>query len=390
MAQELYGFFNSTNDDARSYEADDMATALRAVCGSGVSNLADCLRVSAEGGTLRTKIAPGRALVQGYFYELRDDGGAQTAFTHAAASGNDRIDRVVVRLDYTARTVSLVKKEGVPGAAPTPPALARSAAAWELALASVRVRAGATAIAAGDVTDERADESLCGAALPEAVKLSGLWDKLQKPAATATTPGLMSAADKQHLDALSQAVTPSSTAVNLGGRRLENAVLPYGSTTVPAKLDALGALTGQLDEQKLDSANVYNGLDKEAAGFALDARQGKELKSRFTLTPLATGLNWSSGSITVPGWKDWLIVCIWMGDTIPMCYVDGTGVARPSETCINSVYQYTTAAVIVSNGDTLSFDAGFEPKKMLHAVGGAHRLLEETPAIKSIYGVLKR
>lgn len=37
-----------------------------------------------------------------------------------------------------------------------------------------------------------------------------------------------------------------------------------------------------LDTGKFDAANVYNGLDKTAAGFALDARQGKALNDNIT------------------------------------------------------------------------------------------------------------
>lgn len=202
MAQELYGFFDSAQDDARSYEADDLASAFHALCLSGVSGLGDCLRVSAEGGTMRTLALPGRAMLKGYFYELRDDGGAQTAFTHAAASGADRIDRIVVRLDLTLRQTHIAKKEGTAASTPQPPALARSATVYELSLAQVRVRAGATAIAPGDVTDERADESACGAALPEGVKLSTLWARMPKAEATDAAAGLMSAADKARVDAI--------------------------------------------------------------------------------------------------------------------------------------------------------------------------------------------
>ncbi|MEG2317119.1 MAG: hypothetical protein RSC91_12915, partial [Clostridia bacterium] len=47
-----------------------------------------------------------------------------------------------------------------------PPALERTSMVYELSLARVLVRARATAIAAVDVTDERADEQVCGLAVP--------------------------------------------------------------------------------------------------------------------------------------------------------------------------------------------------------------------------------
>lgn len=43
---------------------------------------------------------------------------------------------------------------------------------------------------------------------------------------------------------------------------------------------SLTASVESLDSNKLDKSKVYNGLDKTASGFALDARQGKTLADR--------------------------------------------------------------------------------------------------------------
>lgn len=55
---------------------------------------------------------------------------------------------------------------GTPAADPQPPELTRTALVYEVSLARVRVRAGATVIEPEDVEDERADESVCGYAMP--------------------------------------------------------------------------------------------------------------------------------------------------------------------------------------------------------------------------------
>lgn len=46
-------------------------------------------------------------------------------------------------------------------------------------------------------------------------------------------------------------------------------------------------------ELKLDKANVYNGIDKAEAGYALDARQGKALNDQF----VALGLSVVNGKL---------------------------------------------------------------------------------------------
>lgn len=62
-------------------------------------------------------------------------------------------------------------------------------------------------------------------------------------------------------------IDPSST-VYQRHRAMANSII---KKTTPASIGALAA------------ENVYNGLDKTASGFALDARQGKELKDTMTM-----------------------------------------------------------------------------------------------------------
>ncbi len=224
MAQELYGFFSGTPDDARSYDDARFSSAMRTLATDGVADLDDCLAVSAEGGTMRVLVSPGRAAVQGYFYELQDDGGAQKALTLTADSTYDRVARIVLRLSLDARAITLLVRLGAAEADAQPPALVRTATSYELSLARVRVRAGATAIAESDVTDERADESVCGAIAPGALRLSRAWERLAKANATSSAAGLMSAADKQYLDALSAVAAPSAEGLDLGGKYIDNAL----------------------------------------------------------------------------------------------------------------------------------------------------------------------
>lgn len=73
-------------------------------------------------------------------------------------SGNPRIDRVVVRFDWTLNTAAITLLVGTPAASPVPPSVANSpGVVWDLQLAQVAVAAGFVTITAGNVTDERAN-----------------------------------------------------------------------------------------------------------------------------------------------------------------------------------------------------------------------------------------
>ncbi len=174
MAQEQYGFFNSTVGDERSYDAADMATVLRALSRSGVADGGSCLQVSAEGSTMRTLVGFGSAMVEGYYYRLRDDGSGAWAIEHTTEEALNRIDRIVLRLNLAQRSVSMEKLIGTAASTPQAPALTRDAETYELSLAQVLVQAGASALLPGDITDERADEAVCGLMAPNAFPQSVL------------------------------------------------------------------------------------------------------------------------------------------------------------------------------------------------------------------------
>lgn len=73
-----------------------------------------------------------------------------------------RIDRICIRLEILNNTCYAYIKKGTAAASPTAPALQRDATAYEISVAKIAVAAGATAINAGSITDERLDASVCG------------------------------------------------------------------------------------------------------------------------------------------------------------------------------------------------------------------------------------
>lgn len=111
------------------------------------------LQVYGNSSGLQVLVRSGSALVRGVMYSNTAD---VTLAIGANSSGSTRIDRVVLRMNRGAATVSLVVIAGTPGGTPVPPAITQTVGGtWDITLAQVRVVTGATTIAPGDVSDER-------------------------------------------------------------------------------------------------------------------------------------------------------------------------------------------------------------------------------------------
>jgi hypothetical protein len=148
-----YGFFDSRNGD-RKYNADQMSEFFRGIVSGGVfQHLDGGLQVTAGTG-LSVNVAAGRAIVQNRWIQ---NSASLPLSISAASETYGRKDAVVLRLDSSARTVSITVKTGTPAASPAAPSMTRSGGVYEMALAYVNVAAGATSVT---VTDKRSDSAV--------------------------------------------------------------------------------------------------------------------------------------------------------------------------------------------------------------------------------------
>lgn len=109
------------------------------------------LRVQAKGTPDTTvDVLAGAGLVQGIAYINT----ATVNFSIAAnASGNPRIDTVVLQADYALQTVRLAVLQGTPAASPAAPTLTQSAnVLWEIPLADIAVANGFVSITNANIT----------------------------------------------------------------------------------------------------------------------------------------------------------------------------------------------------------------------------------------------
>lgn len=86
----------------------------------------------------------GAAIVQGTVYE---NDASEVLAIGANASGNPRIDTVVIRKDYVLQTIRAAIRQGTPAASPVPPTLTQTdGVTWEIPLADIRVSNGFSTI----------------------------------------------------------------------------------------------------------------------------------------------------------------------------------------------------------------------------------------------------
>lgn len=146
----LFWTTDGTGDGASSYTADDMRAFFsrmfqRDTTSEGViAGWANELAVS--GTSSPVSVATGAGMVAGIPYENT----STVTVTVPTPSTSTRIDRIVLRADYSAQTVRIVRSAGVEGG--SAPSLTQSAGVtWEVSLAQVAITTGGVIT----VTDER-------------------------------------------------------------------------------------------------------------------------------------------------------------------------------------------------------------------------------------------
>lgn len=147
--------------DGITYDAAD-AAGYCATRTSGVYSSEADFAVTPAGG-MRITVSAGQAWVHparwvGYSIQMRT---ATTLEMPVADGSQGRIDRVVLRFDAATRGSRIQVLQGAVGTS-TPPELTRSARVYDLCLAQITRPGGSTSISAGQITDTRADEALCG------------------------------------------------------------------------------------------------------------------------------------------------------------------------------------------------------------------------------------
>lgn len=143
----------------REYGSSNIREVVEKIVGNGIFMDDDTSLKVAANGDMTVTVQPGPCFINGA-YGVVETGGE--VLTHdASASG--RYDIVVLRFDlslsYRSIRTAIIKGTDGSSTAPTP---TQTASIYDLQLAKVNVRAGATSILQSDITDTRTDATVCG------------------------------------------------------------------------------------------------------------------------------------------------------------------------------------------------------------------------------------
>lgn len=292
MAQRS-GFFTAlqTGDEYdRVYTSADYCDNLATVIKTGVRYSADNDLVVSAGNNMYITVGIGRAWIKGRWYH-NDTPLTTLAVPTAPVGSNSRIDRVILRLNTSIGTRSIVAtiKQGTAAANPVAPTLTRSGDVYEIGLATIRVKPGVTAITAADITDTRADGNVCG------------W-------AASVTPAIMSML-KQYI---------WTTTISAATRTVEFAIAQYD----PEDVHVLDVYTNGI----LETLGVDYTISGKTITFAGSKQIGTEIKVILYKSIDGTGLETVADEITklqndvaaIKGDSDFVYVCNGATDNVKL------------------------------------------------------------------------
>lgn len=182
---EKSSFFNGVNVDGsntydREYFAEDFADYFKSFIGNGVFLQDDIndLRVCARSDGYKIYINKGKAWINGYFYHNTDELNFDIEEPDGALN---RIDRVVLRLDFFNREIKIYIKTGEFSLSPEPVDLERDEDIYELNLAFIHIKKGLVNITDADIEDTRLSKEICGIVhgIVEQIDATTLYNQVQ-------------------------------------------------------------------------------------------------------------------------------------------------------------------------------------------------------------------
>lgn len=286
--------------DGITYDAAD-AAGYNSARTSGVYSAEEDYTVT-PGGGYTVKVSGGRAWVHpakyvGYSIIKQEP---DTLTLPLADAQRPRIDRVVLRYDAAARKSYLLVLAGTPASAPTAPAISRTSLLYDLCLAQIARPAGSTAITAGNITDTRLDESLCGVMsdgvtrIPTDQLLKAAQARINALEETATNSASAAAASQRAAAASQSAAASSanaasrsqSAAANSASAAASSQRAAAGSQSAAASSasSASGSASAAASSQKAAAASQSAAAASEAAAKKAAAEAGTKAGTDKTLS----------------------------------------------------------------------------------------------------------
>ena len=265
------------------YSAEDVATYL-CTRTSGVYSKETNFAVS-NTGSRQITVAPGLAWINyDDFIGISVCSREENVLTVPEADNTlNRVDRVVLQFDTSENIAAIKLKTGTPAVAAQPPDILQNHNQYELGLCTISVPAGSTAVTAADITDTRADETVCGV-MRDGV--TGIPTAQLQTQATAMLDSLQAEVDSRsfytraEVDALLKSVNPFPVgSIYQSTARTSPAAL-FGGTwqEIAQNRVLMGAGSGHAA-----GSTVEAGLPNITGSFVADVKKGEhKVSGAFT------------------------------------------------------------------------------------------------------------
>lgn len=193
-------FISKITDEApsgdRAVSDSDVRDIIKTLWSNGVALISpdgSDLQVVADNG-MSVKVLKGGCIIAGAIGYQSEEMIIKISQAHSTLK---RLDRIVARFDLSEqiRSIEIYLKEGTPSTTPVAPDLVQASNYYEIALADIRVKAGATEINNIDILDQRQNPEVCGFVQPafqtnfDISAITDRYTELLKGALNGTTAG---------------------------------------------------------------------------------------------------------------------------------------------------------------------------------------------------------
>lgn len=218
---------NEAPNGDRAVSDSDVRDIIKTVWSNGVALISpdgSDLQVVADNG-MSVKVLKGGCIIAGAIGYQSEEMIIKISPAHISLK---RMDRIVARFDLSEqiRSIEIYLKEGTPSTTPVAPNLVQASNYYEIALADIRVNAGATEINNIDILDQRQNPEVCGfvqPAFPTNFDISAITDRYSKLLEASLTETVAGALENR-INTMQSDISNANTDINKALKNINDSI----------------------------------------------------------------------------------------------------------------------------------------------------------------------